>query len=421
MRKVLFITALLLPAVIITAFYSGNSTVDTVEEEIISIHNLIEIPALPGKDQYGFIIEDVEVIEDRVNRNESLYIILNRYGVSPQMIHSIQQQARGIVNLNRMIPGQKYRIYKREGEVTTFIWHQNHLQYVVFNWENEIEIKQGEIPVETRIAKTAGIISTSLYDAVQSERVSQRLGVELAEVFGWEIDFFALRQGDHFKAIYENRYAGGEYIGIGDIKAAEFQHRGQTHRAYFFDNGVRMGYFDQDGNSLQKELLKAPFRYNQRVSSGFSNNRFHPILQQNRPHHGIDYAAPIGTPVISVGDGVVIEAQRRGGNGNIVQIRHNSTYKTSYLHLNGFAPGIRRGVEVAQGQVIGYVGQTGLATGPHLCYRLYVNDRPVNSLRVDLPASESLEEEFMEEFQQVVREKDILLDQLQFSENLALK
>jgi len=248
---------------------------------------------------------------------------------------------------------------------------------------------------------------------------SPYLGAELAAVFAWQVDFFSLRSGDHFKVIYEERYAGDEFVGIGDVKAAEFQHRGQTHRAFFLNSDERRGYFDENGNSLEKELLKAPFRYSQRISSSFSRSRFHPILRERRPHYGTDYAAPTGTPILAVGDGIVTEAQRRGGNGNIVQIRHNGSYRTAYLHLNGFAPGIRKGVQVEQGQVIGYVGQTGLATGPHLCYRMYVNDRPINSVTADLPASESLDESLMPELDRTINRYRGLLDNLQLIEKVA--
>lgn len=422
MRKVLLSVIAVFLTIVVIAFYDVEPETEESDEAIISIHNLVEIPPHPPRDNYGFVIDGIHVVDDRIRRDESLYIILRRHNVSPQTIYAIQQQTRGAVNLNRFIPGQRYRVYKSGDDAFAFVWRQSLTQYVTIKWDsdNVVTHESGRVAVEHRQAQTASTISTSLYDAVQSEGASQRLGVELADIFGWEVDFFALRRGDHFKAVYENLYADGEYIGIGDIKAAEFQHRNRTYRAYFFDNGERRGYFDENGNSLQKELLKAPFRYNQRVSSGFSRNRFHPILQQNRPHYGTDYAAPTGTPVIAVGDGVVTEAARRGGNGNIVQIRHNSTYKTAYLHLNGFAPGIRPGVRVEQGQVIGYVGQTGLATGPHLCYRLYVNDRPVNSVTVDLPASESLDDKYLPDLMELVEEMDRRLELLRLEEdNLA--
>lgn len=418
MQKALTIVALTL---IVTMIFFGINMEpsDPPSEKIITIENFEEIKPVPPIDFYGFQKDLYSYQEGRVQRNESLSYILERHGLSPQQIYNLQQESRGVVNLNRMIPGQYYRIYYYEDEPVSFVWRQSATQFVSLGWKDDLYVENGSIPIGKKMNEASGVIHNSLYQSINSNGFSRYLGSELADIFAWEIDFFALRQGDHYKVYYEELYAGEEFIGIGDIKAAEFQHRGKAYRAYYFENDERRGYFDEDGNSLQKELLKAPFRYNQRVSSGFSTNRFHPILQRNRPHYGTDYAAPTGTPVLSVGDGVVTEAQRRGGNGNIVQIRHNASYRTSYLHLNGFAPGIRRGAKVQQGQVIGYVGQTGLATGPHLCYRLYVNDRPVNSVRADLPASESLEEEFMDEFRSIIYRMDDILNQLELVEKFA--
>ncbi len=421
MSRILLIGFVCLLAVLSVALLERPEKVEDLEENIINAQNFYEIPPLPAKDIYGFIIEgeQIQIKESVVRRNESLYIILRKHDIDPQTIYNIQQKASGIVNLRRMIPGQQYRIYKNDEGAFAMVWHQSKVNYAVINWLDEIEVETGMVPITRVEAEAAGVITSSLYETVVGSGVSQRLGVELADVFGWEIDFFALRSGDHFKVIYENLYANGEYLGIGDIKAAEFQHRGNVYKAYYFENDSRRGFFNENGDSMQKELLKAPFRYSQRISSNFSHSRFHPILNQRRPHYGTDYAAPTGTPIISVGDGIVTEAQYRGGNGNIVQIRHNNSYKTAYLHLNGFAPSIRQGAKVEQGQVIGYVGQTGLATGPHLCYRLYVNDRPVNSVTVDLPAAESLEEEYHEEFQHVVNTLNIRLSDLDLHSEIA--
>ncbi|WP_069133085.1 M23 family metallopeptidase [Rhodohalobacter halophilus] len=411
----------ILLAVISFAFFERPEKPEELEDNIITIQELVEIPPLPAKDIYGFVTEDsdLEIIEDVIKRNESLYIILRNHGLSPQQIYNIQNIASETVNLRRIMPGQKYRIYKKNGDAVAMVWHRSKVNYATIEWKNDIQVELNSIPIIREEAETAGIINSSLYETIIGQGVSQRLGVELADVFGWEIDFFALRSGDHFKVIYENLYANGEYLGIGNIKAAEFQHRGSVHKAYYFENDERRGFFDEEGNSMQKELLKAPFNYSQRISSGFSRSRLHPILNQRRPHYGTDYAAPTGTPIISVGDGVVTEAQYRGGNGNIVQIRHNNSYKTAYLHMSRFAAGIRPGVEVKQGQVIGYVGQTGLATGPHLCYRLYVNDQPVNSVTVDLPAAESLEERFVEEYRSTVQLYETRLDDISLHRDLA--
>jgi murein DD-endopeptidase MepM/ murein hydrolase activator NlpD len=244
--------------------------------------------------------------------------------------------------------------------------------------------------------------------------------VELANIYAWTVDFYALQMGDQFKAVYEDRYVNGEYIGIGKVRAAEFVHRGKELRAYYYDYGDDSGYYDPEGNSMRREMMRVPFEYNPRISSSFSRNRYHPILKRNRPHYGTDYAAPSGTPILAAGDGVVTEAQRRGGNGNIVQIKHNSVYKTAYLHMSRFARGIHAGANVEQGQVIGYVGQTGLATGPHLCYRLYKHGSPVNSVTYDFPPSEGLQDIYMDEFMMRVQRFDNMLDSVQEPDELAM-
>ncbi|MFU8811406.1 MAG: peptidoglycan DD-metalloendopeptidase family protein [Balneolaceae bacterium] len=414
-----WITALIGLGILISACTNRQAADDPF---LITLENVSEIVPQPQRDLYGFQANTTHFEEFTVRRNESLYLILRRFDVSPQFIHEIQQHARGVVSLNRILPGQTYRIYfDTDDKPIAFVWRQSGLQYATISLTEPSDISLSELPLERRTVEHAGLIRSSLYETVRDQGASPMLVNELAAMFAWEIDFFSLRQGDHFKVIYEELYAAGEFVGVGDIKAAEFQHRGRPIRGFYYENDFRRGYFDEEGNSLEKDLLKAPFRYSQRISSSFSRNRFHPILRENRPHHGTDYAAPTGTPILAVGDGVVTEAQRRGGNGNIVQIRHNNSYRTAYLHLNGFGPGIRKGATVKQGQIIGYVGSTGLATGPHLCYRLYVNDQPVNSVTADLPASESLESEFIDSFQTLVLRYSDWLDELPLGEQVTMR
>lgn len=413
---------LLLPVFIFALLFNfliASNDFIVPEMEEITETNLSEIPPEPSTDLYGISTNEYDVVEGTISRNESLYIILSRHGVSPLTIHNIQQEARGNLNLNKMVPGQNYKVYLDNDTAAAFVWQRSSTSFARIMWDDTITIEQDAFPVEKRINQAEGVVSSSLYNAIAEQNISQLLGAKLANIYGWKVDFFSLRRGDHFKVIYEEQFVNGEFIGVGDIIAAEFQHRGNEYRAYQFDNGDEITYYDEEGNSMQRALLKAPFEYNQRISSHFSRSRMHPILNERRPHYGIDYAAPTGTPIIAVGDGVVTEAQRRGGNGNIVQIKHNSTYRTAYLHLNRFASGIRSGVSVKQGQVIGYVGQTGLATGPHLCYRFYVNDQPVNSLNVDLPASEELEEQLMPEFENVVEKYNEMIDSIGSEKEIA--
>ena len=240
--------------------------------------------------------------------------------------------------------------------------------------------------------------------------------MRLSEVFAWQIDFFRIQRGDRFRVVYEERTVDGTTIGPGDIVAAYFVHRGRTYYAYRFDDGEGSEYFDENGQSLRRELLKAPLRFS-RISSRFTNRRFHPVLKRYRPHHGTDYAAPTGTPVLSVGDGTVQFAAYKGYNGNYVKIRHNATYTTGYLHLSRIADGLRPGATVKQGDTIGYVGSTGLSTGPHLDYRFWKNGTAIDPYSVELPPARPVAPQHMTAFRNVV---DGLYEQLMREENNAL-
>jgi murein DD-endopeptidase MepM/ murein hydrolase activator NlpD len=228
------------------------------------------------------------------------------------------------------------------------------------------------------------------------------LALELSEIYAWSIDFFGLQKGDQFKVIYDESFVDSVSVGISRIHAAWFYHMGHEFWAIPFEQDSVVSFFDEDGNSLRKAFLKAPLRYS-RISSGFSNSRLHPILKIRRPHHGVDYAAPAGTPVEAVGDGQVIAAAYERGGGNYVKIRHNGVYTTSYLHLSRFGKGIRKGVYVKQGDVIGYVGSTGLSTGPHLDFRFYKNGQPINPLKVEAPPVEPIHESNIRDYELVKR------------------
>ncbi|HBQ58508.1 MAG TPA: hypothetical protein DD671_02500 [Balneolaceae bacterium] len=384
--------------IILTALAFQFQKEKPVPELSISSENMVEISEDLDLDSYGFNRFNVEVNEGKVRRNESLYLILRDLDVSPQKIYQINQASKGVFQSNRLKPGQKYLTYTGEEGTERLILHTNALDYIVFDWKDDIAIITGKKEVTTKRAETAGVITSSLYETLMDNEVSTLLGLRMSEIFAWQIDFFRLYPGDNFKVIYEERYVDGEFLGIGDIIAAEFTVKDQTYDAFYFENETTAGFYDSQGNGVQKALLKAPFKFSQRISSSFNRNRFHPILKRRIPHQGVDYAAPIGTPVLSVGDGQVTEAQYRGANGNIVKIEHNGTYTTAYLHLNGFAKGIKAGTRVRQGEVIGYVGKTGRVTGVHLHYMIYKNGQPVNPLTIDLPPSKALQGDDLQRF-----------------------
>ncbi len=385
--------------------------------------NLVEIKELPGYDSYGFLKDGSEIKEHRVRKNESLYLILRSLDVSPQTIHDLQEEAKGKFQSNRIRQNQKYYTYldSETGKPSRMVFHNSATDYVIFDWQNGISVTKGVKEVRKEVASASGTIKSSLYEALVEQDVNILVANRLSEIFGWQVDFFRLYPGDGFKVIYEKQFVDDKPYGIGDILAAEFIHQGEVYNAYWYDNDGKSGYFDDQGNSVQKALLKAPFTYSHRVSSGFSLNRFHPVLKENRPHYGVDYAAPLGTPVIAVGDGEIIESRFRGANGNIVKIRHNSTYTTAYLHLNGFAKGIKKGVKVRQGQVIGYVGRTGRVTGVHLDYRVYKNDKPMNPLKIKLPPSEGISEQNMDVFKVRISNLKAQLDEMSTEKEVIAK
>ena len=355
-------------------------------------------------DSFGFRVDTLTVKEYKIARNESLYLILDKLDFSPQDIYSVTQQADDIIDFRSFKPGQPYRVYSSSSDssnqqIKKLVWQPDPLEYVVFDWQQDslsIYKQQKELTTEHRVA--TGVIEYSLYETMTEQNLSPLLAYKMSDIYAWQIDFFRLRPGDSFKILYEENYVDDAFYSIGDVLAVEFIHRKTPYLAYQFDSEQMSGFYDEAGNSVQKALLKAPFRFNQRITSGFSHNRFHPVLKTRRPHYGVDYGAPHGTPVLSVGDGTVTEARYRGANGNIVKIEHNNVYETAYLHLSGFAKGIKSGVRVKQGQIIGYVGRTGRVTGTHLDYRIYKNNRPVNPLTVDLPAAESIPDSLMDSY-----------------------
>ncbi|MEO1021082.1 MAG: peptidoglycan DD-metalloendopeptidase family protein [Bacteroidota bacterium] len=371
----------------------------------ITRENVVEIKELPPKDAYGFQRLDAEVKEQRVRRNQTLVLILKSLEVEPEVIREIESESKLTFRANQLRYNQKYITYHNtEGQAYRMILHQNPIDYIVLDWEESVVVEKRAKPVEIRVAEISGEITSSLYESLKNQNRSTLIGNKLSEIYAWQIDFFRLQRGDRYKVIYEQKVVDGKPYGVGQILAAEFLHAGETHSAFFHETAETRGYYNAEGKSIKKALLKAPFTYSQRVSSGFSHNRFHPVLKRRMPHYGVDYAAPLGTPVISVGDGEVLEARYRGANGNIVKIKHNATYTTAYLHLNGFAKGIKKGRRVKQGQVIGYVGRTGRVTGVHLDYRIYRNNVPVNPLKITLPPSKSLEGERLAYFHVAISE-----------------
>jgi murein DD-endopeptidase MepM/ murein hydrolase activator NlpD len=352
---------------------------------------------------FGIPVDSYNVVTGKVKRNQFISSILAAQGVSWNDIEKLLRDNSDTFDPRRVRTGSSYSVLLTKDTLSKpeyFIYNHDPRVAYVFSLRDTLAIYRYDAEIRRILRYSAGTISTSLWETAMENNLNPNLSAELSEIYAWTIDFFGLQKGDRFKVIYEEDFIGEESVGIRKVHAAEFEHAGTTIYAIPFIQDSVMSYFDTTGASLRKAFLKAPLRYS-RISSRFSGGRMHPVLKIVRPHHGVDYAAPIGTPVLAIGDGRVTSTGYEGGNGRIVRITHNSVYSTAYLHLSRFGPGISAGVYVKQGQVIGYVGSSGLSSGPHLDFRFYRNGSAIDPLRVEAPPVNPVAPEAMEQFRKV--------------------
>jgi len=315
-----------------------------------------------------------------------------------------------VFDVRKFRAGSNYSILCTTDSVPRcFIYEINSIEFVVYEFSTDsVKVYRSSKEVKLLERQGSGVISGSLWQNMKDAGLDPVLALSLSDIFAWTIDFYRLQEGDAFRLIYDDRYVDGKPAGPGDIKAAWMRHNGEEYYAFRFEQDSVADYFSDSAMSLRKQFLIAPVQYS-RIASRYTRSRFHPILKYHRPHLGTDYSAPHGTPIWATGDGTIIEAQYKGGNGNYVKIRHNSTYETQYLHMSKFAKGIRSGTRVKQGDIIGYVGSTGLSTGPHVCYRFWKNGKQVDHLREKFPPAEPVKRENMDAFTSL---RDSLRDRL---------
>lgn len=356
---------------------------------------------------YGICIDSLDILEGKVQKNEFLANILQKEGVSYNTVNYIDRNCRKVFDARKIKVGNKYVFLKTRDSIPTakyWIYEIDRTSYAVFQLTDSIAAWRGEKEVITRVEHVGVEIKSSLWNAMKEAGCDANLILELSDIYAWTIDFFGIQAGDSCKAIYEERYIVGDTVPftIGNVLAAYFKSGGDSKYAFSYEQNGRKEYFDENGDNLRKAFLKAPLNY-RRISSTFSEARMHPVHKIVRPHHGVDYAAPSGTPVQSIGDGTVIaKGWDKKGGGNYLKIKHNSTYTTTYMHLKGFAKGISQGSKVKQGQTIGYVGMTGTATGPHLDFRLQKNGTYIDPLKFKSPSAEPVKSENMEAFRHSV-------------------
>jgi murein DD-endopeptidase MepM/ murein hydrolase activator NlpD len=361
---------------------------------------------------HGILVNNLHVVEDEVKRNQRFTDLLSGYYVSPSVQQQLNLLPRSTYDFRKISAHKKYTLLVEHDSIKTLralVYEPNPIDYVVFHFRDSLLVESCKRKVDTLERQISGRIESTLSHTIEAMNVSHDLTNKFVDIFAWVVDFQRLQKGDQFKLIYEENLVDEKPIGIGRILGVYFEHSGNGYYAFPFDQGDGTDYFDEKGNSLRKALLKYPIEFS-RISSRYSKNRFHPVVKVFRPHLGTDFAAPTGTPIRSVGDGIIEEAQYKTNNGNYVKVRHNNTYTTGYLHMSKIATGITRGTRVRQGQTIGYVGSTGLATGPHLCYRFWKNGAQVDALKVELPPSQPVKTEYFPSFESV---KDDLIKRLQ--------
>ena len=379
-----------------------------------------DLKAAERKDFSGIDVsrdDSRQVLRRKIPRGETLANILLSYRVPNGAIGEIERASREIFDVRSLRAGNSYFVINEldtADRINYLIYEHSQTAYVVFKLDDPVDVYLYEKPFELKEKSVSGTIASTFYEALVDNPLSYEIVRKTTELFTYQIDFHHLQKGDYFDIIYTEKDIGKESAVFGDILAVYFNHRGRDYFAFYYRQGGAGRYYDQNGHSLEKRFLKAPLTY-AIVSSPYQKRRLHPIHNRYIPHLGIDYAAPEGTPIMSVGDGVVTRAEYQREMGYYITVAHNGIYTTQYLHLSRFAGGIRPGARVKRSEVIGFVGSTGTATGPHVEYRLYKNGRPIDPQKEELPSAEPLDPDRLETFQRRIAGLKERLDEMELS------
>lgn len=358
---------------------------------------------IPVVTLYGIPVDSFAIKEGLIRRNEMLATLLNTFRLETKKINQLGIASRDVFDVRKIRAGNPYSAFLTQDstpQLQYFVYQHSPREYVVFDFRDSVLVSLGEKPIDSIRKTYSDTVRTSLWVSMKENKTNPLLALELSDMYAWTVDFFMIDKNDVVTVMYDELFVDDESVGIGRIHGAFFTHRKDDIYAIPFTQDSVETYFEPDGASLRREFLKAPLRF-RRISSGFTHRRRHPILGIYRPHTGIDYAAPTGTPVHAIGDGIILKKGYNRASGNYIKIRHNSVYTTSYCHFSRFGEGMYKGARVRQGQVIGYVGTTGYATGPHLDFRMWKNGTAINPLTIDAPPAEPIKEENQAAFDSV--------------------
>lgn len=366
---------------------------------------------------FGYSLREFDAKRYEVGDGETFGGLMDTWGIDAVKVDELLQKGFEDFNPRKWRAGDAYWLLRSKDstrQVTYFIYEPSVAEYVVFGLRDSLFVRKVERPKVTKERAVGGEINGSLYATLEKQGVSPAVAVKLSEVYAWTIDFFRIQAGDRFEVIFEESYVDDTvFVGTGKILAARFFHNGKSFYAFCYQNadGGVEGYYDHEGEGMKRMFLKAPLEF-ARITSRYTMNRFHPVQKRWKAHLGTDYAAPSGTPILATANGTVVAAAYNSANGNYVKIKHNGTYTTQYLHMSRIGKGIRNGARVEQGQVIGYVGSTGLATGPHVCYRFWKNGRQVDPLKEPIQRADPLPRSLWADFESGMKPRKAVLDSL---------
>ncbi len=392
-----------------------SSCHETTTPPVVTEPEVVEKPLPPFVGElYG--IPRGEYLIDTVvlPANSLLESFLRSQRVSESYLRGLGFRIDSVFSVKRFRAGRATYFFRRpDSSVAYWVYRHTPEEYLLVGFHaDSIDVRRDTLPVSQQLSLSHAKIESSLWNAMRASGAQPDLALRLSDLFAWSVDFFGLTAGDEFITVYDKKFVADQEIGLGQIYTAYYIHGQDTLKAYRFEQDSSWSYWDVHGNSMRKAFLKAPLSFT-RISSHFSYGRMHPILKVVRAHTGVDYAAPMGTPVMALGDGTVIGKGYDKGGGNFVKIRHNGVYTTGYLHLSKFAKGLQVGNRVTQSEVIGYVGMTGYATGPHLDFRVWKNGTPINPLTLDSPSDTPIKETLHTAFEQAKHKQDSILRSLQ--------
>jgi len=348
--------------------------------------------------KYGYDIGLYKIEEKTIEKNQFLSEILTDAGVNYSDIHNLAENSKEVFDVRNLRAGKKYAIVRDSCQSPeALVYVPSVYKYVKYNLKNRLNAEIIEKPIETCIESGSGTLNSSLWNTMIDNDMPPALISKMEDALAWSIDFYHTQVDDEYRLIYEHEYIDGEAVGVGKLLGAYYKNYDNEYYAVYYDHEHYSGYYDLEGRPTKKAFLKAPVKFS-RISSKFSLSRFHPVLKRRKAHFGTDYAAAYGTPIFSVANGVVTRVSYTKGNGRFVKIKHDKTYQTQYLHMSRFAEGIKVGMHVKQGQTIGYVGSSGLATGPHVCFRFWKNGKQVNHLKENFPPAEPMPEDELDAF-----------------------